>query len=173
MDDLISRIFFKPYRVNYPIDVILQDVPNSVIETAYKYKLIQQRIGIAWGEVPTIYGWRIGDNGIDLVNETTKQAAEVKNNSRTDNSRSRRANFDNLLQFKTLNPEYELLYIIINDKTDKDVMKYNGRIRYVSGIHAQRILFGEDSQNVINKLKQYTIQFLNRSDLINTECDSN
>lgn len=171
MNELLNRVILKPYVVKYPTDVILTNVPNSVVETAYKYKIIQQRIGDAWGEVPKLYGWQQGENGVDLMNTTTKQAAEVKNNASTDNSRSRRANFETLLEFKRNHPDYELLYVIINDKSDKDVMKYNNRIRYVSGIHAQRELLGENSPYVIEQMRRKTLEFLENSNLINTNCE--
>lgn len=171
MEQGIRNIILKRYVVKNPNDIILQGVPQSVIDTCYKYKLLQQRIGEAWDVAPSFYQWTRNEFGLDAINHITKQAAEIKNSSCTDNSSSRRRNYDKLLEFKEAHEEYELLYCIINDKTDKDVMKYDGRIRYVSGMYALRELFGENAIHVVDVMKRAAQEFLQNSNLADTICE--
>ena len=171
MEEELRRIILHRYTVKNPTDLILQNLPQSVVDTCYKCKLVQQRIGLAWEAAPVFFGWDRGENGIDLINHETKQVVEVKNNAQTDNSSSRPRNYDELLEYTSAHPGYSAVYVIINDNTDKDVMKYDNRIRYVSGIHAMRVSFGEDSQIVIRILKRLVTEFLTTSNLSNTNCN--
>lgn len=171
MEAQLRHFFNKPFTVKQPEDIILNGVPLSVIETCYRYKLLQQRIGQAWELTASFCGWEKGENGIDLINRTTKQVAEIKNNARTDNSASRRRNMEKLVEFKQTHPDYELLYICINDNTDKNVMKFNNRVRYVSGNHALHVLFGRRKLRIIAMLRRLVLEFLNNTGLSTTNCE--
>ena len=170
MEQAIRNIICREYTIKYPNDIILRDSNHSVLDLVYKYRLLQQRIGEAWEIAPTFYGWQ-KIYGIDLKNVSTHQAVELKNSYNTDNSSSRKTNYIKLMEFKEINPDYEIIYAVINDKTDKNKMVHDGRIRYVSGIHARQLLFGENTQRVINEMRLVVNDFLVQSGIEATECN--
>lgn len=112
------------------------------------------RIGRLWEVIATHHGW-LKVKQIDLINLNTKQAVEIKNSDNTDNASSRHRNYEKLLQFKSNNPEYEIIYACINCNCSQpcDKVLDNG-IRYVSGDFALKLLYGEDYHKIIELMKQ-------------------
>lgn len=135
-------------------------------------KILPQRIGEAWEHAPTYFGWtKIAV--IDLVNHTTKQAVEVKNSYKTTNAKSKKQIYRDLLDYKRIHPDYEVIFAVINDKVPKDVRRKDGQIRYVSCEYAFRLLFGENTPRVKQVMQNLVNQFLTDSGLDSTECEEN
>lgn len=168
MERRLRALIHRPFVVTQTPDIILEGLPHSLLQAAYKYRLIQQRIGEAWETAPLFYGWVQGPDGIDLINHTTQQVAEVKNNIQTDNSSSRRQHFDKLREYTNTHPNYEACYIVINDTRPKN--RIRDGIRHLSGVHALRTLFGEDAQEVIRIMRRVVGNFLQTSRLNITNC---
>jgi len=163
MEGTIRKILCKPIDCKINNDIILCGILQNEIRTCTYIKNIQMRIGKLWEVIATFYGW-LKVKHINLINLTTKQAVEIKNADNTDNSSSRHRNYEKLLEFKSANPDYEVIYACINCNCSKpcDKLLDNG-IRYVSGEYALKLLYGEDCHRIIKLIQSIIVDFVDSS----------
>ena len=168
----LMNIIDAPIRVKYPyLCAPLLDIDDSVFATRYKLKILPQRIGIAWEEAALFFGWkRVANEHVDLVNHKKKQAVEVKSSALSDNSSSRRRKYQQLMKFKKRNPTYEVFYAAIEDVSAKDKLVYDDKIRYLSGLNALKLLFGNHWQDVETIMEQCIYKYLSDSGLEKVKC---
>jgi hypothetical protein len=55
------------------------------------------------------------EKGFDLICENRKIFIELKSNWKSDSHDSKREKFRRLMEFKNINPDYEVIYICLND----------------------------------------------------------
>ena len=65
--------------------------------------------------------------GLDIISHEKKVVIELKNSIKTDNSSSRKTNFDKLAKFKKSNPDYRCIYATINSVNEAKTME--GKIK--------------------------------------------
>ena len=131
------------------------------------------KVGEIWQELIGNYdeflNLRVGhDSGLDILSNTRKLAIEIKNRTNTDNSSSKKSNFDKLSRFKIDNPEYTCIYANINSDTEKKTLEgfnkkitHNGvEIEHQVGYKFLTFIFGEKTEEIIvfvrNIIDKYT-----------------
>ena len=166
------NIINAPIQVKYPyMPAPLVEIDNSVFATCYKLKMLPQRIGLAWEEAALAFGWkREQQQHIDLVHHKTRQAVEVKSSALSDNSSSRRRKYQQLMKFKKKHPTYEVFYAAVEDVSSKDRMVYDGKVHYVTGLNALKLLFGDHWQEVENIMEQCIYAYLKNNGLDKSKC---
>lgn len=148
-------------------DIVLGDVMNNiphVLTHVNIIKYIQIKIGMIWqclmGAAHGIQNLGCGHHSsLDLLvhKSNKKYIIELKNSYNTDNSSSRKHNFEKLHSFISSNKGYIGIYAIINCKTktgiDK-IIKYKGyNIRLLSGMKLLKFIFGNESEIVLTQYK--------------------
>lgn len=131
-----------------------------------KEKQRQMKIGIIWQEVLGNYDGFINlktghESGLDILSHSKKIAIELKNRTNTDNSSSKKYNFDKLADFKKKNPEYTCIYANINANTEKKTLKGMKKIIVHNGVKMQhqvgyiflKYILGSDVDIIINFVK--------------------
>ena len=148
-------------------DILDSDVEIEKIKIALKVKQKQMKYGEIWqiviGNYSTMENLGVGHfTGLDVIDHTQKEIFEIKNRHNTDNSSSRKANFDKLVKFKQENPEYDIIYAVINEKilqSNKNTgiqknIEHNGHIiKYLSGDKLFDHVFGDSTQEIITYVK--------------------
>jgi hypothetical protein len=132
-----------------------------------KEKQRMMKIGEIWQEViGSYYGFinlKSGHKtGLDILSHSKKIAIELKNRTNTDNSPSRKYNFDKLSQFKKKNPDYRCIYANINANTKektlegytKKIVYNNVEIEHYVGYVFLKFIFEEDVDIIINFIKK-------------------
>jgi hypothetical protein len=132
-----------------------------------KEKQRMMKIGEIWQEViGSYYGFinlKSGHKtGLDILSHSKKIAIELKNRTNTDNSSSRKYNFDKLSQFKKKNPDYRCIYANINANTKektlegytKKIVYNNVEIEHYVGYVFLKFIFEEDVDIIINFIKK-------------------
>lgn len=103
-------------------------------------------------------------SGIDIINDQKKLIFEIKNRFNTDNSSSKKANFDKLAKCKQFYPEYTPIYGIIQPKDGIPVnneIYHNGIIiKLLSGKPLFDLIF-EDNADLIIPICQVLSRHLN------------
>ena len=149
-------------------DILDSDVDIEEIKIALKIKQKQMKYGEIWqiiiGNYATMENLGVGHvTGLDIIDHTKKCIFEIKNRHNTDNSSSRKANYDKLVKFKRENMEYDIIYGVINEKNSKGIQKnieHNGyNITYLSGDKLFLYVFGDNSQQIINQVKGLLAQY--------------
>jgi hypothetical protein len=170
-----DRIITAPYRFRYTKDMLLQGgthVDESVQKTTYLWRLLPQRIGMAWEKAATFYGWRKDDTSMaDLVRRQPRQLVELKNFYDSDNSAARNYKYQQLLKFKSRNRNYQVIYAVINADVPVDTWVKNGRIRYTSKFHTLRLLFGHNYREVIRAMQSSIEKYLRSTGLKDIICE--
>jgi DNA (cytosine-5)-methyltransferase 1 len=149
-------------------DILDSDIDIEEMKIALKIKQKQMKYGEIWqiiiGNYATMENLGVGHiTGLDIINHTKKCIFEIKNRYNTDNSSSRKTNFDKLIKFKKENMEYDIIYGVINEKNSKGIQKniehsgYN--ITYLSGDKLFLYVFGDNSQKIINYVKELLAQY--------------
>ena len=138
------------------------------MKIALKIKQKQMKYGEIWqiviGNYKTMENLGVGHStGLDVIDRVKKEIFELKNRYNTDNSSSRKANFDKLVKFKQETPEYDIIYAVINEKkilqSNKNTgiqknIEHNGHIiKYLSGDKLFDHVFGDNSQEIITYVK--------------------
>ena len=96
----------------------------------------------------------IWSSGLDLINHELKVAMELKKSFNTDNSSSKKQNFNKLENFSINNPGYKVIYGVINEKNGKSENKIVGKnIIYLSGKNLLEFVFGEKYKHLIELLR--------------------
>jgi len=95
--------------------------------------------------------------GLDVIDRAKKEIFEIKNRYNTDNSSSKKTNFDKLVKFKQENPEYDIIYAVVNELNTgiQKNIEHNGHIiKYLSGDKLFDHVFGNNSQEIIRYVKE-------------------
>ena len=148
-------------------DKILFDILDSELELeemkiALKIKQKQMKYGEIWqiiiGNYKTMENLGVGHStGLDVIDRAKKEIFEIKNRYNTDNSSSKKTNFDKLVKFKQENPEYDIIYAVINELNTgiQKNIEHNGHIiKYLSGDKLFNHVFGNNSQEIITYVKE-------------------
>lgn len=102
------------------------------------------------------------ESGLDVMSTSKKLIFEIKNQHKTDNASSRKANLDKLVKFQKMNPEFKCFYGIINDRVQEGCAKkivHDGvDVEYLSGDKLFTFIFGENKDIVIKTVKEYVQQ---------------
>jgi len=153
--DILLDEYFEKYK---------QEIDNSL-----KIKQLRMKIGTIWQiAIGNYIGYDdLGNchkSGLDVIHKDRKIIMELKNRYNTDNSSSRKANFDKLVKYKNEHPEFECIYGIINDrnmKGDYKIIKHNNvEIKYYSGMCLLDYLFGEDTKQVLDIIHKIIYSYL-------------
>lgn len=173
-DKILPLITAVLNRKSKTKDQILFDILDSEVEIeemkiALKIKQKQMKYGEIWqiviGNYKTMENLGVGHStGLDIIDHTKKEIFELKNRHNTDNSSSRKANFDKLVKFKQENPEYDIIYAVINEKkilqSNKNTgiqknIEHNGHIiKYLSGDKLFDHVFEDNAQEIITYVKE-------------------
>ena len=161
-----TRELCAPYFPKIPNDIILNGLCDEDLWYSSRLRFLQMRIGNLWEMIATeCFGW-VKVSGFDLICPRRKIALELKNADNTDNSSSRHRNINKLLEFRKLNPDYQLFYLCINNRTTKDDQCYCGEngITFATGEHARRILYGDYAQEVVNIIRFVVSKVVKKND---------
>lgn len=124
-----------------------------------------QSLGKIWQEaMGTWMGWEnIGErSGIDIVNHQKKIYVEVANRYNSKNNDSKTTVKNRLAQKKKENPEYNVAYGYVNNKSNNDTIKkgkkrknlWNGiEIEEYAGYELLRLIFEDKVDYVVNFLR--------------------
>jgi len=167
IDDKVIEIFNDDQLNKECIlnDILLNEYitkNNDIIQKAYKLKVIQMKIGLIWqfiiGNYKDFIDLKIGhSSGLDILSQSRKIAIELKNRYNSDNASSRLSNYNKLAEFKKLNPDYQCIYGIINDKQKTGIykiIKHNTvEIIYCSSEKLLDLIFGLDKNKIIKQIK--------------------
>jgi hypothetical protein len=170
---IIQNILLRPEN-----DVLTYDILDT--EKSIKNKLLslkekqrQMKVGEIWQEVIGNYDGFINlknghETGLDILSNTKKIAIELKNRTNTDNSSSKKSNFDKLSKFKRENPDYICIYANVNAETEKKTLKgyhkkitHNGfEIEHKVGYDFLTFIFEKNTEEIIefvkNEIDKYT-----------------
>jgi hypothetical protein len=131
---------------------------SKEIANALLIKQIQMKIGNIWqiaiGNYENFIDLKNGHvTGLDIKNKHRKIIMELKNRYNTDNSSSRKTNYDKLAKYKKTHPDYSCVYAVINDKNIngcyKKILHNDVFIEYYSGTFLFEYIFGEDHKKII------------------------
>ena len=137
-----------------------------------KIKQIQMKIGNLWqiciGNWQNYVNLKQGHkSGLDVINKTDKTIMEIKNRYNTDNANSRKETFKKLVNFKKENPDYKLIYAVMNedkkheDGIEKIIVYENVQITYLSGNKLLLFVFGNYKNEVIEFLNKKLRKYFN------------
>jgi hypothetical protein len=125
-------------------------------------KRVQMTIGRVWqfviGNYDTFRDLKTGDStGLDVVSDDRKIIMEIKNRHNTDNTSSEKTNLSKLATFKKNRPDYECVYGVINDRSERGEHKlftHDGvQLEYYSGQCLFDHVFGVHRAEVISFVK--------------------
>jgi hypothetical protein len=165
MTDVIVQVLSRPEKTEPTYDLL--DTDEIIYERRQYMKLIHMNMknGEIWqkmiGHYDGFVDLTIGHStGLDIISETKKIAIELKNRTNTDNSSSRKSNFQKLANFKKLNPDYLCVYGTINDSSESKTK--NGRIiKYViDGVEIYQYIGFEFLNLVFNENAAEIVQFV-------------
>jgi hypothetical protein len=176
MEKYISTLFTNielKNKNNINIDILDNDIIINKLKIAEKLcKNIQMKYGELWQHVIGSYKHFInlknGDNsGLDIKSIDKKIIIELKNSFNTDNSSSKKANYDKLSKYKENNKEYTCIYGVINSKKSesKIIIHNEVEILYLSGDKLFDFIFDENKTKIVdfikNRVKYYTTVLCN------------
>ena len=173
LEPLIRNILLRPEKELLTYDILDTEKFQKNKLIALKEKHRQMKNGEIWQEVIGNYDNFINlktghESGLDILSHTRKIAIELKNRTNTDNSTSRKGNYDKLVKFKQKNPDYICIYANINDSNQKKTLQgsnkkiiHNGfEIETQVGYEFLNFIFEEKTQQIIefvrNTLDKYT-----------------
>lgn len=163
----IKQIIRRPVKERLTFDILDTEkhIKNKLISLQEKQR--QMKIGAIWqytlGNYNSFQDLGTGhESGLDIISTSRKIIIELKNRTNTDNASSRKANKDKLVKFKLQHPDYECIYGMINDTTEKDTIvgkintiQYNGvEIKEYIGMEFIRYILGEDTESIIEFIKK-------------------
>lgn len=138
----ISSILRRPSKTVFTFDILdtVQSRKHKLI--VLKQKQYQMKIGEIWQEVLGSYNGYINlktnhSSGLDILSITHKIVIELKNRTNTDNSSSRKANFEKLVKFKKKHPDYKCIYACINDTNEHQTLKGSRKIVKINGVEIE------------------------------------
>lgn len=167
LEVIIKNILLRPKKEFLTYDILDTETTIQFKTLVLQEKQRQMKIGEIWQEVIGNYddfeNLKIGHKtGLDILSENRKIIIELKNRTNTDNSSSRKSNFDKLSKFKKENPQYTCIYANINDNTKEKTMKgYNKthihndvEIQQMIGYEFLTFIFGDKTNEIIDFIKK-------------------
>lgn len=162
----IKNILLRPEKDVLTYDILDTEKTKINKIIALKEKQRQMKIGEIWQEVLGNYNdcinLKIGhETGLDIISHVRKFAIELKNRTNTDNSSSKKANFDKLATFKKNNPDYKCIYANINAATEKTTLQGSIKtiihddveIEIYTGYKFLNFILGDDRNAIIEFVK--------------------
>jgi len=162
----IKNILLRPEKDVLTYDILDTEKTKINKIIALKEKQRQMKIGEIWQEVLGNYDdcidLKIGhETGLDIISHARKFAIELKNRTNTDNSSSKKANFDKLATFKKNNPDYKCIYANINAATEKTTLQGSIKtiihndveIEIYTGYKFLNFILGDDRNAIIEFVK--------------------
>jgi len=175
LDIIICNILSRNENNTLTYDILDTEKTIDIKLISLKEKQRQMKIGEIWQEVLGSYdsfiNLKIGhETGLDILSHTKKVAIELKNRTNTDNSSSRKANFDKLADFKKKNPEYTCIYANINADTEEKTLKgmvkiikhNNVEIEHQVGYVFLKFMLGNDIDIIIDFIKNTINKYINK-----------
>ena len=175
LDIIICNILSRNENNTLTYDILDTEKTIDIKLISLKEKQRQMKIGEIWQEVLGNYdgfiNLKIGhETGLDILSHTKKVAIELKNRTNTDNSSSRKANFDKLANFKKKNPEYTCIYANINSDTEEKTLKgmvkiikhNNIEIEHQVGYIFLKFMLGNDVDIIIDFIKNTINKYINK-----------
>lgn len=166
LDISINNILSRHENDVLTYDILDTDKSKTNKLMALKEKQRQMKVGEIWQEVLGNYNGcvnlKIGhETGLDILSHTKKFAIELKNRTNTDNSSSKKSNFDKLAKFKKNNPDYVCIYANVNADTEKKTLEgslkkiiHNGvEIEHQIGYEFLKFIMGDDTDLIIDFVK--------------------
>ena len=166
LDVLICNILSRHENNILTYDILDTEKTTHIKLITLKEKQRQMKIGEIWQEVLGNYegytNLKSGhESGLDIISHNKKIAIELKNRTNTDNSSSKKYNFNKLLEFKKKNLEYTCIYANINADTEKKTLKgmiknikHNGiEIQHHVGYMFLKFILGNDVDVIIDFVK--------------------
>lgn len=158
----ITKVLARPNRQQMPLDIL--DCDNDLIQAmnALQIKQKQMKFGEIWqiaiGEYDTFCNLKVGHvTGLDVMSHSRKVVIEIKNRYNTDNASARKTNYSKLAAFKSIHPDYECIYGVINGKTldgeEKEFVHDGQVIKYYAGAKFLTYIFGNDKENIVAFIK--------------------
>jgi len=173
IESLFSNIELKNMN-NINIDILDNDIIINKLKVAEKLcKNIQMKYGELWQYVIGNYKYftnlKNGHiSGLDVISTNKKIIIELKNSFNTDNSSSRKTNYEKLLLYKKNNKDYTCIYGVINcKKSESKIIKYKDiDILYLSSEKLFEFVFEENSKKIVdfikNRVKYHTTILCNK-----------
>lgn len=155
---LIDHLFSKPVKTSFQQDLFFLEEERLLLQQSLALKQFQMKYGELWQNVLGNYDQfeNLGNGhptGLDVLSRERKLIIELKNSWNTDNSSSRTHNYKKLSNFKKQNPEFTVIYGVINDKTLKGTKKNiyfeDTEILYLSGQTLFDFLLGENASVIV------------------------
>lgn len=174
INDKIFRILSFVNKENITFDILDSEQNTKIQHIILMEKQKQMKIGYIWQEVLGNYDKfeNLGvahETGLDIISRSRKIIIELKNRTNTDNSSSKKHNFDKLSIFKKNNPDYTCIYGNVNDKTKEKTQKgciktivHNGvEIKHYIGFELLKLILNDDVDVIINVVKKIINNFSN------------
>jgi hypothetical protein len=158
----IDKILTRHENTEIFHDILDSESDREYVAKFLKMKQRQMKYGEIWqmviGEYPDFENLYSGhSSGLDILSHKRKLIMELKNRYNSDNHSSRKANWDKLIQFQKLHPEYACVYGIVNDKTSEGSIKVvqycDTEITYYSGKKLFEFIFGDDADTIVEFVK--------------------
>ena len=163
--DRIIAILERPSSSEITMDIFSVEEERNMLRAALILKQLQMRHGEIWqmviGTFPGFTDLHVGhESGLDILSKERKLAIELKNSFNTDNSSSRKSNFDKLAAYQRLNPDYTIIYGIVNERNGKSIKKTithrylneTVTIQYYSGKSLFSFLWEGRHQEVVDRV---------------------
>jgi len=147
LEDLLLNVFIDSHKEN--------------VSFAKRLKQLQMNVGKIWQIIIGNYKdfndlGNSDSTGLDVKSKKLKIIMEIKNRYNTDNASSRKTNYDKLAKYKKLNPEFECIYAVINEKNnsgiDKIILHNDIGIRYLSGDKLLDYIFTDNKKIIIDRI---------------------
>ena len=162
----IHKIFDMKYNDDFIDDILLNKFflkNKKFVDKSKKIKQLQMKIGNIWqiviGNYNKFKNLKTGDEtGLDVISNDRKIIIELKNRYNTDNSSSRKTNYNKLASYKKKHLDYDCIYGVINEKKnikgiDKIIKIDDVYIHYLSGDKLLTFIFDKEKDDII-KLTQ-------------------
>lgn len=170
----IIKILSNPVKQKITYDILLDSrYFDNINIICLRQKQLQMKIGHIWQVVLGNYKNYINlkqnhISGLDIINYDKKIIIELKNRTNTDNSSSRKQNFNKLSKFKKENPEYRCIYGNINDSTEaktiigieKKIINDNVEIEFITGYKFLKTVLENDTDKIIKFVKNTINSYL-------------
>ena len=166
LDENISKILSRKNNTKLTYDILDTHKSFELKQIILKEKQKQMKIGEIWqmsiGNYKDFINLKNGhESGLDIISHSRKIAIELKNRTNTDNSSSKKTNFDKLYNFKCKNPDYTVIYANINADTEEKTLyseslsiQHNGIIiEHHIGLSFLKFIFCENTDKIISFIK--------------------
>ena len=166
MEKKITAILSMKEKDEFTYDILDTEKTKKHKLIALKERQKKMKYGAIWQEVLGNYDSfeNLGQghrSGLDILSNKRKIAMELKNRTNTDNSSSRKANFDKLSKFKKSNPDYTVIYGNVNCDTEEKtiqgeikIIKHNDVeiVQYI-GMTLLNFILGDNAELIIAFVK--------------------